>query len=110
MKGLRTLLPYRYKHPNNEKTKVVKGTTMTWCSNDCHEKPMWCGRTNCLNRADCAVRMKKQRERERENKSSDEDSSKPDGGNFSEDFKIALAATIPSADLESLESQFMASN
>ena len=48
--------------------------------------------------------------KQRENKYCDADSSKPDGGKFSEDFKIALAAMIPSADFESLENQSMALN
>ena len=38
----RTYQAWRFDNPGNEKTKVVKGTTMTWCDNDCHEKrPMW---------------------------------------------------------------------
>ena len=49
MRGPRTFLPWRYDNPNNLKTMVVKGTTMGWCSNDCHDKPMWCGQSTCLN-------------------------------------------------------------
>ena len=67
---------------------------------------MWCGRSNCLNRADYAGKMQKQRDA----KSGDEDSSQQNGGKFSEDFKISLATMIPSADFESLEIQFMTSN
>ena len=106
-RGPRTFLPWRYENPNNEKVKEVKETTMTWCTNDCHDKPMWCGRPNCLNRSDYAANMKKQREG---NSGGEAKPGKPSGGKFSEDFKIALAAMIPSADFESLENQFMTSN
>ena len=40
----RSYIPWRFENPEGLKTKVVKGTTMTWCSNDCHPQPMWCGR------------------------------------------------------------------
>ena len=105
-RGPRTFLPWRFDNPNNLKTMVVKGTTMRWCDNDCHEKPMWCGRTNCLTRAEYGARMSKQRE----GKSGDDvNFGKQSGGKFSEDFRIVLAAMIPSSDFESLESQFMTS-
>ena len=50
--GDRTYLPWSYENPNNKTTKEVRGSTMNWCSNDCHDKPMWCGRRNFLNRED----------------------------------------------------------
>jgi hypothetical protein len=50
--------------------------------------------------------MSKQREG---NSGDDVNFGKQSGGKFSEDFKIALAAMIPSSDFESLESQFMTS-
>ena len=56
--GDRTYQKWRFENPDNEKSKEIKGTTMTWCNNDCHEKrPMWCGRKNCRNRADHAKFM-----------------------------------------------------
>ena len=79
--GPRTFLPWRYENPNDEKTKVVKGTTMKWCTNDCHEKPMWCGRSTCLNRADYAARVQKGREEKSRDKSGN-NSSQPGGGKF----------------------------
>ena len=107
MRGPRTFLPWRYDNPNNLKTMVVKGTTMGWCSIDYHDRSMWCGRSTCLNRSEYAAKMKKQRETNSGDKANP---GKQSGGKFSEDFKIALAAMIPSADFESLESQFMTSN
>lgn len=41
--GPRTYLPWRFDNPGNTKTKEVCGTTMKWCTNNCHEKAMWCG-------------------------------------------------------------------
>ena len=43
--GDQTLQLWRFDNPNNDTTKHVKGSTMPWCSSDCHEKPMWCRRT-----------------------------------------------------------------
>ena len=37
----RSYLPWRFKKPEGEKTKMVRRTLMKWCSNDCHPQPMW---------------------------------------------------------------------
>ena len=29
-----------YENPDNEKTKLMRGTTMKWCTNNCHNKAM----------------------------------------------------------------------
>ena len=50
--GKGSFLPWRFENADGVKTKVVKGTLMRWCSNDCHPRPMWCGREICLNKAD----------------------------------------------------------
>ena len=77
--------PWRYENSNNEKKKEVRGTTMLWCENDCHEKSMWCGRRNYLNKAVFAKNMDKKRSEQ--NNSGNNDSKMP----TSADFKIALS-------------------
>ena len=51
---------WRYHNPSNDSTKVINGRKMTWCSNDCHRRPMWCGRKVCYNREEYAERKKKE--------------------------------------------------
>ena len=100
--GDRTYQAWRFDNPGNEKTKVVKGTTMTWCDNDCHEKiPMCCGRKNYRNRANHAKFMSERRGGE----ASDSNSS---NGNESkmkatDDFKLALAAMVSEEDFAALQ-------
>ena len=60
--GDRTYLPWRYENPSNKATKEVRGSTMNWRSNDCHDKPMWCGRRYCLNRSDYSKEWQKKKE------------------------------------------------
>ena len=104
--GDRTYQTWRFDNPDNEKTKQVKGTMMTWCDNDCHEKrPMWCGRKNCRTRADHAKFMSEKRGGNASNYSSD-------NGNESkmkatDDFKIALAAMVSEEDFAALQGQFL---
>jgi hypothetical protein len=58
LKNGRELKTWRFDNPNNEPTKTLKdGTVMGWCKNNCHPKPMWCGRKNCLNREEYAVKI-----------------------------------------------------
>ena len=102
----RELKAWRFENPRNEKTKTLKdGTVMRWCLNDCHPKPMWCGRENCLNRAEYAAKNgnKKEGETAEKNKNSNKTG-------VSEDFKIALAAMPSSVDYETLKSQFFSGN
>ena len=42
--GKHTFLSWRFENPNGDATKEVRGTIMKWCKNDCHPKPLWCGR------------------------------------------------------------------
>ena len=104
LKNGRELKAWRFQNPNNDKTKTLKdGTVMKWCTNDCHPKPMWCGRKNCLNRKEYAEKFGG---RKKEDGSANEDQSDDNKPSISEDFKIALAAMTSSADYESLKSQF----
>ena len=76
---------------------------MKWCSNNCHDKPMWCGYKTCVNRADYATRMQKKRD---DKGITDNRSSSTDKSNISKGFKIALAAITSAKDYVSLEDQF----
>ena len=93
--GIRSYLPWRYENKDNLATKEVRGSTMRWCKNDCHDRPMWCGRRNCLGRSDYATAMQK-------NKDKGDESS---GGGQS-NFKIALAAMTTLEDFQALQEQF----
>ena len=89
---------WRYYNPDKARTKVINGRTMTWCSNDCHRRPMWCGRKNCLNRADYAEKKNKE--------AGDGSKDKPQKGGIPKDFRMALAALTTTEDLEALEEQY----
>ena len=58
--GARKLLLLRFENPKSKKTRVFKGTTVTWCAKKFHTKPMWCGRPNCLDWAEYAAKIKKE--------------------------------------------------
>jgi len=64
---------------------------MNWCSNDCRDKPMLCGRRTCLNRADYSKEWQKKKEGK---------SILEDGAKSSAEFKIALAGIISTEDFE----------
>ena len=93
----RTYAAWRFSNPENESTKTINGRTMKWCTNDCHDRPMWCGRPNCLNREDFAAAGKMRKTA----KEGQEGVSK-----VSEDFKIALAALTTEDDFAALADQF----
>ena len=77
---------------------------MKWCTNDCHDKPMWCGCMNFVNRAEYASNMQKKRDN---NNSSSGGAAPPNSRpNISKDFKIALSALMSAEDYASLEEQF----
>ena len=96
----RELKAWRFENPKNEQTKILKdGTVMRWCTNDCHPKPMWCGRSNCLNKAEYAAKNGGGRKNEKKEE-------KPQNLPVSEDFKIALAAMTSTEDFETLKNQF----
>ena len=80
---------------------------MRWCSNDCHPKPMWCGRKNCMNRADYAAKYGGTNFN-KDNKNNAEGSEKVQP--MSKDFKIALAAMTTKEDYETLSKQFFSGN
>jgi len=101
-----TYQPWRFENPDNEDTKVVRGSTMKWCKNDCHKNSMWCGRKNCLNRADFHENWKKKNA----SKASGSDSNignKPKGSTKSSEFKIKLAAMTSLEDFAALKEQFV---
>lgn len=109
--GKRSFLPWRFENPDGSKTKEVKGTLMRWCSNDCHPRPMWCGRKNCLNKADFAKRM--QDSQNKGGKTNATQREKAEGGsNYkpSSEFKIALSAMCSEEDFKHLEEQFFSEN
>ena len=64
---------------------------MKWCTNNCHKKPMWCGRKNCITKSEFAKKMQ-----EKQDGSSTEDGGGRNGSSgtnktkLGEDFKIAL--------------------
>ena len=65
---------------------------------------MWCGRENCLNKADFAKKM------EKEKGGSGNSSQNANNTSVSKDFKIALAAMTSAEDFNSLKSQFYPGN
>ena len=99
-----TYQPWRYENPEGKATKDVRGATMKWCKKDCHDKPMWCGRKNCLGRAEFAEAMKKRKETKQGGTSSENKRN-----DFADDFKIALAAMTSAEDYHILTEQFMGS-
>ena len=72
---------------------------MSWCTKDCHAKPMWCGRTKCLSKAEFAEFLKKKSEKATKR----EFTSTP---KVTDEFKIALAALTTPEDYAMLDSQF----
>ena len=76
---------------------------MKWCTKDCHDAPMWCGRKNCLGRQEYADVMRKRKEDKQGGAHSEKKN------NFAGDFKIALAAMTSAEDYQTLTEQFMGS-
>ena len=100
--GNRTYQNWRFDNPDNARTKEVRGSIMKWCENDCHSRPMWCGRKVCLNRADYSAEWKKKNSAKR-----DGDENKGKRGELtSSEFKIALAAMTSVDDFAALKEQF----
>ena len=112
LKNGMVLKPWRFDNPNNESTKKLDGgAIMKWCENDCHPKPMWCGRRNCLNRANFQKHMDERRAQKGKSSesggSSQNMAQQPD---VSKDFRIALAAMTSAEDFDQLEKQFFSGN
>ena len=97
----REYAPWRFENPNGDTTKVMRGTTLKWCTKDCHAKSMWCGRKVCLSKAEFAAKYNKKTQGEK-----DDDNEKVA---TTKDFRIALAALTSQEDFDSLESQFFPS-
>ena len=57
----KALKAWRFENPDGASTKNINGREMKWCTNDCHPKPMWCGRKNCLSKADFARKMEERK-------------------------------------------------
>ena len=102
--GTRNYQNWRYENPDGAKTKVVEGITMIWCTNDCHQKPMWCGRRNYLPKAEFAQQM--QKKHEKISKKECVGSEKAPGFRVNEEFKVALAALATTEDYAILDKQF----
>ena len=96
--GPRTYLPWRFENPDNKATKDIRGSTMKWCKNDCHDQPMWCGRRNCMNRSDYSKEWQK--------KNGKKELNADNGGASNDEFKIALAAICSPEDFAALQEQF----
>jgi hypothetical protein len=72
---------------------------------------MWCGRKNCLNKAEFAKKMKEsQKEGGRFESTNGKNKENGPGYNTSNDFKIALAAMCSEEDYQILEKQFFQKN
>eukprot|EP00957_Ditylum_brightwellii_P135244 10312412-Ditylum_brightwellii.AAC.1 len=54
--------PWQYENKEGKETLQRNNRTYCWCTKDFHPKPMWCTCTNCLNKADFATKMDKERE------------------------------------------------
>ena len=99
--NLKQFQSWRFENPEDKREKIVRGSIMNWCTNDCHPRPMWCDRKSCLNKADFSAMMKQRREGKRKEK--------PDE-NFSQDFKIALQAITTAEDFKMISKQFLQGN
>ena len=106
-KGPHTFLLWRYENPDNAATKEMRGTIMKWCSNDCYDKPMWCGHRVCTSKADYAEAM--QKKRDQKGTSNGDGTSSDKNPNFSKYFIISLAALTSAEDYASLEYQLFQS-
>ena len=86
----------RYLNPKNKADSTRGDRKYKWCTKNCHKKPVWCGRPNCLSREDFTAKKKA----ERKEKS-------PEGSGLSNDFKIALAAVTSDEGYKALEAQLL---
>ena len=92
---------WRYNNPDNLKEKIFNGKTLKWCTNDCHRRPQWCARKNCLSREE--YRMK---QRVNEEKNVAQDGADQFMMKVTRDFKMAFAALTTEEDFKALEEQF----
>ena len=82
---------WRYLNPEN-KADLTGDRECKWCTNNCHKKPMWCGRPNCLSREESTVKKKAKREEKTS-----------EGSGLSNDLKIALVVVPSNEDYKALE-------
>ena len=94
-----TYFAWRFENLDGLKTKIVRQSKITRCSNNCHDKPMWCGRKNFLSCADYSAAWKK-------NKGDNDEDSNAQSSSASSEFKIALAAITSPEDFAALQEQF----
>ena len=81
----------------------MHGATIKWYTKDCHDRLMWCGRKNCLERAELAEMMKRCKKEKQSGKTTEPKKY------FADDFKIALAVMTSAEDFQTLQEQFMGS-
>ena len=86
---------WRFVNKDKKKTLTRNNRKYNWCTKDCHNKPMWCGRPNC-----------RSKEEFKNFKAAERDTRK-DADGLSADFKVALAAVCSDEDYKSLEAQFL---
>eukprot|EP00957_Ditylum_brightwellii_P042860 3244292-Ditylum_brightwellii.AAC.1 len=53
---------WKFRNSNNLDTIERKDRTWKWCKNDCHPKPMWCPRPNCMSREAYKEHMQSEKE------------------------------------------------
>eukprot|EP00957_Ditylum_brightwellii_P168615 12834136-Ditylum_brightwellii.AAC.2 len=92
--------PWQFENKEGKETLQAYNRTYRWCTNNCHPKPMWCTCTNCLNRADFAAKMAK----EKEGGGRGGDTKKMKATN---DFCIALPALVLGNSFKALKMQFL---
>eukprot|EP00957_Ditylum_brightwellii_P018328 1380231-Ditylum_brightwellii.AAC.1 len=85
---------WRFENKEGKETLQAHNRPFHWCTNNCHPKPMWCTCTNCLNIADFAANMAK----EKEGRGKDTKKMKA-----TDDFCIALSALVLDDDFKALE-------
>ena len=86
---------WRFVNKEKKKTLTRNDRKYNWCTKDCHDKPMWCGRLNF-----------RSKEEFKTFKAAEQDTKK-DADGLSADFKVALVAVCSDEDYKSLEAQFL---
>ena len=90
---------WKFRNPDNLKTMERNDRTWKWCENDCHAKPMWCPRPNCMSREAYKEHMQSEKETAGKNATGK--------FNATKDFKVALLALISNEEYKALEGQFL---
>ena len=90
---------WRYDNPEGKEKMIRDNHEFKWCSNDCHKKPQWCGRRNCLPRAKYKAR--------RDNNNQAKNNSETGKIKTSEEFKVALSAITSETDFDIFKNRFL---